>query len=132
VWLIATSSVLTPFAFYRIIRTSPRNSSAFVTGNTKEREHYEQRNCTVSERRDDEHPGCLWLPHKLADKLARRQVIFRRGTKELVVSMPGGVILELKVEEELKKEKTQQSLEVEVSWNRAMTLGNRSCWVDPH
>jgi hypothetical protein len=46
--------------------------------------------------------------------------------------MPGGVILELKVEEELKKEKTQQSLEVEVSWNRAMTLGNRSCWVDPH
>jgi hypothetical protein len=43
--------------------------------------------------------------------------------------MPGGVILELKVEEELKKEKTQQSLGVEVSWNRAMTLRNRSCWV---
>jgi hypothetical protein len=32
--------------------------------------------------------------------------------------MPGGVILELKTEEEFKKERVQQSLEVEISWNK--------------
>jgi len=54
--------------------------------------------------------------HQLADKLAENNVIFRRGTEELVVEIPNNVVLEIKVEEELKRDKTQQSLEIEIEW----------------
>ncbi|MBN1313156.1 MAG: amphi-Trp domain-containing protein [Anaerolineae bacterium] len=53
---------------------------------------------------------------ELADKLAQGQVILRQGTQEIEISVPGHVELELKAEEELKKGKTQQSLEVEIAW----------------
>lgn len=54
--------------------------------------------------------------HQLADKLAQSNVIFRQGTEELVVEIPNNVVLEIKVEEELKRDKTQQSLEIEIEW----------------
>ena len=54
--------------------------------------------------------------HQLADKLAQNQVIFRRGVEEVQVSIPENVVLELKVEEEIKKGSTQRSLEVEIEW----------------
>ena len=53
---------------------------------------------------------------ELADKLAEGQVILRQGTQEIEVSVPKSVVLELKVEEERKKGRTQQSLEIELSW----------------
>jgi len=55
--------------------------------------------------------------HQLADKLAENRVILRQGSEELVVEIPNNVVLEIKVEEELKKKKTQQSLEIEIEWN---------------
>ena len=54
--------------------------------------------------------------HQLADKLAENKVILRRGTEEIQVNIPDNVILELKVEEEIKKNKTQHSLEIEIEW----------------
>ena len=54
--------------------------------------------------------------HQLADKLADNRVVFRQGTEEIVVEIPNNVVLEIKVEEELKKKKTQQSLEIEIEW----------------
>lgn len=54
--------------------------------------------------------------HELTDKLAQGQVILRQGTQEIEVLLPGSVVLEVKVEEELKKGKTQHSLEIEISW----------------
>ena len=55
--------------------------------------------------------------HQLADKLAENRVILRQGTQEIVVDIPNNVVLEIKVEEELKKKKTQQSLKIEIEWN---------------
>ena len=54
--------------------------------------------------------------HQLADKLAQNNVILRQGTEELAVEIPNNVVLEIKVEEELKRNKTQQSLEIEIEW----------------
>ena len=54
--------------------------------------------------------------HQLADKLAENNIILRQGTEELAVEIPNNVILEIKVEEELKRNKTQQSLEIEIEW----------------
>jgi len=67
--------------------------------------------------------------HQLADKLAENQVIFRQGAEEIVVNIPNSVVLELKVEEEDKKGKIKQTLEVEIEWlegdesGGAVTLG---------
>lgn len=54
--------------------------------------------------------------HQLADKLAENKIILRRGAEEIQVNIPDNVILELKVEEETKKGKTQHSLEIEIEW----------------
>lgn len=56
------------------------------------------------------------LLHQLADRLAQDQIILRQGMQEIKVSVPDRVVLELKVEEELKKANTQRSLEIEISW----------------
>ena len=67
--------------------------------------------------------------HQFADKLAENKVILRRGTEEIQVNIPDSVILELKVEEEIKKGKTQHSIEIEIEWIEgdesgvAVTLG---------
>ena len=54
---------------------------------------------------------------QLVVKLAQNRVILRQGSEEIVVDIPNNVVLEIKVEEELKKNKTQQSLEIEIEWN---------------
>ena len=54
--------------------------------------------------------------HQLADKLAQGQVILRQGNDELTLDIPNKVVLELKAEEEAKKNKTQRSLEIEIEW----------------
>jgi amphi-Trp domain-containing protein len=54
--------------------------------------------------------------HELADKLTENRVILRQGAEEIEVSLPNNVVLELKVEEELKKGRTHRSLEVEIEW----------------
>lgn len=67
--------------------------------------------------------------HQLADKLAQKEVVLRQGEQEITVEIPDQVVLELKVEEEDKKRKTQRSLEVEIEWivgddtGGAVTLG---------
>jgi amphi-Trp domain-containing protein len=54
--------------------------------------------------------------HQLGDKVAQGQVILRQGKEELTLDLPNNVVLELKAEEEAKKNKTQRSLEVEIEW----------------
>jgi len=69
-----------------------------------------------SEEKKDLQSVAVFL-HQLADKLAQNRVILRQGSNEIVVDIPNYVVLEIKVEEELKKNKTQQSLEIEIEWN---------------
>jgi len=54
--------------------------------------------------------------HQLADKLAKNQVVLRRGSEEIVINVPDNVVLELKVEEEDKKGKMKRTIEVEIEW----------------
>ena len=54
--------------------------------------------------------------HQLADKLSENRVILRQGAEEIIVDIPNNVVLEIKVEEEIKKNKTQQSIEIEIEW----------------
>lgn len=53
---------------------------------------------------------------ELADKVEGGEVILRKGAEELVLTLPGNVVLEVKAEEEDKKGRTQRSLEVEIEW----------------
>jgi len=54
---------------------------------------------------------------QLADKLTAGEVIFRQGDQELAVTIPRQLVLEIKVEDEAKRNKTQRSIEVELEWN---------------
>jgi len=69
-----------------------------------------------SEEKKDLQSVAVFL-QQLAVKLAQNRVILRQGSEEIVVDIPNNVVLEIKVEEELKKNKTQQSLEIEIEWN---------------
>jgi len=68
-----------------------------------------------SEERKDRQSVVSFL-HQLADKLAEGEVTFRRGSQEITVKVPDSLILEIKVEEEDKKGRTQHSIEVELEW----------------
>ena len=54
--------------------------------------------------------------HQLADKLAEKQVILRQGNQELVLTIPDRVELEIKAEEEVRRDKTKRQLEIEIEW----------------
>ena len=54
--------------------------------------------------------------HQLADKVEQGRVILRQGKEEISLDIPAKVVLELKAEEEIKKKKTQRTLEVEIEW----------------
>jgi amphi-Trp domain-containing protein len=55
--------------------------------------------------------------HQLADKLSAGQVVLRQGSEELVLQIPGSLILEVQVEDEDKGSRgIQHSLEVELKW----------------
>ena len=54
--------------------------------------------------------------HELADKVTQGQVVLKSGAEELVLEIPHNIVLEVKAEEEAKKNKTQRSLEVEIEW----------------
>lgn len=68
-----------------------------------------------SEERTDTQQAAAFL-RQLADKIAARQVILRQGENELVLTLPDHLILELKVEEELKGGKEKRTLEIEFEW----------------
>ena len=53
---------------------------------------------------------------QLADKLESGNVKLRTAGKELILNIPRELTLEVKVEEEEKKGKIKQSLEVEIEW----------------
>jgi len=54
--------------------------------------------------------------HQLADKLSENQITLIQGKQEISVEIPKNVVLEIKVEEEQKKNKIQRSLEIEIEW----------------
>jgi len=53
---------------------------------------------------------------ELADKLEQGEVVLRQGEKEITVSIPQNVELEIEVQEKPKRGKTQQELEIELEW----------------
>ncbi len=55
--------------------------------------------------------------HQLADKISAGEVVLRQGQQEIILQLPGTLILEVQVEDEDKKTKgIQHSLEVELKW----------------
>ncbi len=54
---------------------------------------------------------------QIAEKIESGQVILRQGEEELVLELPGNLILEVQVEDEDKKSNgIQHSLELEIKW----------------
>ena len=54
---------------------------------------------------------------QLADRVEKHEVILRKGTDELTLTLPGMVTLEVKAEEETSRSgKKKHSLEVELEW----------------
>lgn len=54
---------------------------------------------------------------QLADKIDEGRVALSQGEEELVLDLPGALILEVQVEDEQKRRKgVQHSLEVELKW----------------
>jgi amphi-Trp domain-containing protein len=52
---------------------------------------------------------------QIADKIEKGEVVLKRGSEEVRLEIPSNVILELKVEEETKKN-TKRTLEIEIEW----------------
>ncbi len=52
---------------------------------------------------------------QIADRVEGGEVVLTRGTEEVRLNLPSNVTLELKVEEETKKN-TKKSLEIEIEW----------------
>lgn len=73
-----------------------------------------------SEERQDL-PSVADFLRQLADKLARREVVLRQGNNELKLFIPNQVVLELKVEEEVKQNARKRSLEIELEWAEGET-----------
>ncbi len=63
----------------------------------------------------------------LADRLTQGEVVLKKGSEEVRLSVPPNVILELKAEEKVKPSKTKWSLEIEIEWGEgaqgSVTLG---------
>lgn len=54
---------------------------------------------------------------QLADKIDEGRVALSQGEEELILDLPGALILEVQVEDEQKRRKgVQHSLEVELKW----------------
>lgn len=62
----------------------------------------------------------------LADRLAEGRLTFRRGSEEVNLVLPQNVVLELKVEEKVKKGRTKHHLEVEIEWMEGEGTGSVS------
>ena len=71
-------------------------------------------------------PGVSAFLRQLADRLDSGQVILRKGDEELTLDIPTNVVLEIKAEEEAKKQRTQRSLEIEIEWYEGEDEGTLS------
>lgn len=54
---------------------------------------------------------------QVADKLQQGALTLKQDAKEVQLTFPTQVILELKVEEELKRGKKKNSFEIEIEWS---------------
>jgi amphi-Trp domain-containing protein len=68
-----------------------------------------------SEEKQDRQSAVAFL-HALVDKIAEGEVVLRQGDQEVAVSIPERIVLELKVEEEHKKNSVKMGLEIELEW----------------
>ncbi|MFN2189365.1 MAG: amphi-Trp domain-containing protein [Candidatus Promineifilaceae bacterium] len=69
----------------------------------------------ASEEKSDRASVAAFL-RELADKVAEGRIVLISGTEELPLELPENVVLEIKAEEEAKKNKIKRSLEVEIEW----------------
>ena len=54
---------------------------------------------------------------QLAGKISAGQVVFKKGQEEIKLNLTYNLVLEIQVEDELKKQKgVQHSLELEIKW----------------
>ena len=56
------------------------------------------------------------LLRELADKLESQKVILKKGNKEVKLSIPETVELEIKAEREDGKKRSKKKLEIEIEW----------------
>ncbi|MGI6655369.1 MAG: amphi-Trp domain-containing protein [Desulfobulbus sp.] len=55
--------------------------------------------------------------HQLADKISDGKVVLSQGAKEVILQIPQNVVIEVQVEDEVKKTRgIQHSLEIELEW----------------
>lgn len=60
---------------------------------------------------------------QLAERLEANAVVLKQGGRELALSLPEQVVLELKVESEGGKGRAKRSLEIELEWVEGETAG---------
>lgn len=73
-----------------------------------------------SEERKSRAEVCAFL-RALADKIETGRVTLRQGNEELVLELPGQMVMEIKAEDKEKGSKgTQHSLEIELKWWKAL------------
>ena len=69
-----------------------------------------------SEERKSRGEVCAFV-RAIADKIDDGRVTLKLGTKELVLELPGQLVLEVEAENEEKSDKgTQHRLEIEIKW----------------
>lgn len=70
--------------------------------------------------------GVVEFLRMLADKIDQGQVTLRQGEEDVQLIIPPTLVLEVKVEEEAKKQgRTQRSLEVELEWYEGEDVEDR-------
>ncbi len=76
-----------------------------------------------SEERKSRSEVCAFL-RAIADRIEDGQVTLKQGENELVLDLPGQLVLEIKAEDEDKGSKgTQHSLEIEIKWWKGIGEG---------
>lgn len=68
-----------------------------------------------SEEKTDAQRVAAFL-HQLADRLLEGEITLKQGDKEVVTEIPGRLVLEVKLEDEAKKQRVKRGLEIELEW----------------
>jgi amphi-Trp domain-containing protein len=68
-----------------------------------------------SEEKTDAQRVAAFL-RQLADKILEGQVTLIQGEQQITAQIPPNLVLEIKLEEEPKRERIKRSLEVEIEW----------------
>ena len=68
-----------------------------------------------SEEKTDTQRVAAFL-HQLADKILEGELRLKQGDEEIVTEIPKRLVLEVKLEDEAKKQRVKRGLEIELEW----------------